>query len=87
MEREIALLSPLKHENVVNVIEVCRTANPLKAGPRFSFALVLDFCAHDLAGLINEISFNLAETKCIMKQVLSALFFIHYQKVGPFSSS
>jgi len=54
--REIKILQLLKHENVVNLLEICRT----KATPynRFksTFYLVFEFCEHDLAGLLIQLA-------------------------------
>ncbi|GFT01849.1 cyclin-dependent kinase 9 [Trichonephila clavipes] len=78
--REIRILQKLKHENVINLIEVCRTkASRLKS----TFFLVFDFCEHDLAGLLSNVNvkFSLGEIKMVMKQLLNALFFIHYCNV------
>lgn len=53
--REIKILQLLKHENVVNLIEICRTSS---SGPNYkaTFYLVFDFCEHDLAGLLSNIN-------------------------------
>lgn len=81
--REIRILQLLKHENVVNLIEICRT----KATPfnRFksTFFLVFDFCEHDLAGLLSNINvkFSLGEIKKVMQQLLNGLYFIHSNKI------
>ncbi|GAB6021972.1 P-TEFb-associated cyclin-dependent protein kinase Cdk9 [Chamberlinius hualienensis] len=81
--REIRILQLLKHENVVNLIEICRT----KATPfnRFksTFYLVFDFCEHDLAGLLSNINvkFSLGEIKRVMQQLLNGLYFIHSNKI------
>ena len=42
--REIRILQLLRHENIVNLIEICRSKS--------TFYLVFDFCEHDLAGLL-----------------------------------
>jgi len=81
--REIRILQLLRHENVVNLIEICRS----KAGPqnryRSLFFLVFDFCEHDLAGLLSNINvkFNLGEIKKVMHQLLNGLYFIHSNKI------
>lgn len=58
--REIKILQLLKHENVVNLIEICRTSST-DSNYKATFYLVFDFCEHDLAGLLSNISvtFNL----------------------------
>uniref|UniRef100_T1DG48 Putative cyclin-dependent protein kinase n=1 Tax=Cupiennius salei TaxID=6928 RepID=T1DG48_CUPSA len=82
--REIKILQLLKHENVVNLIEICRTN---KATPynrcKATFYLVFDFCEHDLAGLLSNVNvkFSLGEIKMVMKQLLNGLYFIHSNKI------
>lgn len=80
--REIKILQLLKHENVVNLIEICRTkANSMKY--KATFYLVFDFCEHDLAGLLSNVNvkFSMGEIKKVMQQLLNGLFFIHSQKI------
>ncbi|KAH0546887.1 P-TEFb-associated cyclin-dependent protein kinase Cdk9 [Cotesia glomerata] len=77
--RKIKILKLLKHENVVNLIEICRT--PATQNNRYysSFYLVFEFCEHDLAGLLSNanVKFNLGEIKKVMHQLFSGLYFIH----------
>lgn len=82
--REIRVLQHLKHENIVNLIEICRS----KGGTPYhrdkgSIYLVLEFCEHDMAGLLSceEIKFSLAEIKRIMQQLFEALFYIHSNNI------
>ncbi|KAH3820389.1 cyclin-dependent kinase 9-like [Dreissena polymorpha] len=81
--REIKILQQLKHENVVNLIEICRT----KATPynRFksTFYLIFEFCEHDLAGLLSNanVMFSLGEIKRVMQQLLNGLYYIHHNKI------
>ncbi|XP_055956608.1 cyclin-dependent kinase 9-like isoform X2 [Patella vulgata] len=81
--REIKILQLLKHENVVNLIEICRT----KASPynryKSTFYLIFEFCEHDLAGLLSNINvkFKLSEIKKVMSQLLNGLYFIHSNKI------
>eukprot|EP00118_Oscarella_pearsei_P008341 m.42473 g.42473 ORF g.42473 m.42473 type:complete len:376 (+) comp33359_c0_seq3:91-1218(+) len=81
--REIRILQLLKHENVTNLIEICRSkATPYNRG-KGSVYLVFDFCEHDLAGLLcnSEVKFSLSEIKKLVQQLLTALFFIHRNKI------
>lgn len=86
--REIRILQLVKHEHVLKLIEVCRgptttgTTTPGLDGLG-SIYLVLEFCEHDLAGLLSTsgVHFNLSEKKMVMKQLLEALFYIHQNKV------
>ncbi len=69
--REISLLQLLRHENIVNLIEVCTDEQCLY--------IVLEYAAHDLAGLISskgvELTYN--HIKTFMKQLLQGIDFIH----------
>nr|CAI5826983.1 unnamed protein product [Callosobruchus analis] len=73
--REIRILQLLKHENVVNLIEICRY--------RSTFYLVFDFCEHDLAGLLSNVNvkFSLGEIKKVVQQLLNGLYYIHSNKI------
>ncbi|XP_023930530.1 cyclin-dependent kinase 9-like [Lingula anatina] len=81
--REIKILQLLNHENVMHLIEICRS----KATPynRFksTFYLVSEFCEHDLAGLLSNsnVKFTLGEIKKVMQQLLNGLYYIHSNKV------
>lgn len=82
--REIRILQLLKHENVVNLIEICRTKATSHNGYRSTFYLVFDFCEHDLAGLLSNmnVKFSLGEIKKVMQQLLNGLYYIHSNKVS-----
>ncbi|XP_071529879.1 cyclin-dependent kinase 9-like isoform X2 [Panulirus ornatus] len=81
--REIRILKLLRHDNVVNLLEIART----KATPHMSslstFFLVFEFCEHDLAGLLSNVNvkFNLGEIKKVMQQLLNGLYYIHSNKI------
>ena len=80
--REIKILQLLKHENVVSLLEICRTKENANEN-RATFYLVFEFCDHDLAGLLNNLNvkFSLPEIKEIMAQLLKGLYFIHNNKI------
>lgn len=82
--REIRILQLLKHENVVNLIEICRTKATANNRYRSTFYLVFDFCEHDLAGLLSNmnVKFSLGEIKKVMQQLLNGLYYIHSNKVS-----
>jgi len=77
--REIRILQLLNHENIINLIEMCRQYSKHKT----TFYLVFDFCEHDLAGLLSNINvkFSLGEIKKVMQQMCEGLFFIHNNKI------
>ncbi|XP_043547476.1 cyclin-dependent kinase 9-like [Chiloscyllium plagiosum] len=82
--REIKILQLLKHENVVNLIEICRTKATQYNRYKGSIYLVFDFCEHDLAGLLSNanVKFTLAEIKKVMQMLLNGLYYIHRNKVS-----
>ncbi|XP_057322041.1 cyclin-dependent kinase 9-like [Microplitis mediator] len=80
--RETKILRLLKHKNIINLIEICRSAATDSNYPSI-FYLVFDFCEHDLNGLLSNkaVKFSLAEIKMIIKQLLSGLYYIHVNKI------
>lgn len=80
--REIKLLRSYKDDNVVNLIEVCRSS--LETNGKAISYLVFDFCHHDLAGLIQEAHDKIKSLpfiKCIIKQLLEGLHKLHTNKI------
>ena len=80
--REIKLLRSYKDENVVNLVEVCRSGTEIN-GKAISY-LVFDFCHHDLAGLISEAHDkikSLPNIRCIVQQLLEGLNKLHLSKI------
>ena len=59
--REIRILQLLNHENIVNLIEICRSKASQFNRHKSTFYLVFDFCEHDLAGLLSN--FNVKFSK------------------------
>lgn len=81
--REIRILQLLNHENIVNLIEICRTKETNHNQQRPIFYLVFEFCEHDLAGLLcnTHIKFSLGEIKKIIQMLLNALYFLHFNRI------
>lgn len=79
---QIKLLRSYKDENVVNLIEVCRSTTEVN-GKAISY-LVFDFCHHDLAGLIQEAHDKIKSLpiiKCIVRQLLNGLHKLHTNRI------
>ena len=81
--REVKILQLLRNENIVNLIEICRTKATQTNRYKSTFYLVFDFCDHDLAGLLSnyKVTFSLGEIKSVMQQLLNGLFYIHSNKI------
>ena len=81
--REIRILQLLKNENVVSLLEICRSHANAANKHRSTFYLVFEFCEHDLAGLLSNINvkFNLGEIKKVMQQLLNGLYYIHLNNI------
>ena len=94
--REIKLLKYLQHPNIVKLEEIvtskgCEADDPTTAkdekspgtpSPLGSLFLVFEYVEHDLAGLIDgKYKFSNAAIKSIMKQLFSALTYIHGKNV------
>lgn len=81
--REIRILQLLDHENVVKLIEICRTKANSYNRYKSTFFLVFEFCDHDLAGLLSNrnVKFSLCDQKILMKQLCNGLWYIHESKI------
>lgn len=82
--REIRILKLLKHENIVNLIEICSTKATANNRYRSTIYLVFDFCEYNLADLLSniKIKFSLGEIKKMIHQLLNGLYYIHGNNVS-----
>ncbi|KAG5669656.1 hypothetical protein PVAND_017540 [Polypedilum vanderplanki] len=73
--REIKILKQTDNKNIIKLVDVFQHFNNIH--------LVLEFCHHDLAGILSNqrISFKPSEIKSLMKQLMNALFYIHFHNV------
>mmetsp|Transcript_43040 Transcript_43040/g.49904 ORF Transcript_43040/g.49904 Transcript_43040/m.49904 type:complete len:330 (-) Transcript_43040:22-1011(-) len=75
--REISILQSLNHPNIVRLLEVV-TAKPLDAKKKSgSTYLVFEYMEHELLGFIESVKLTPAHVKCIMKQMLEGLDYLH----------
>ncbi|KAF2203627.1 Pkinase-domain-containing protein [Delitschia confertaspora ATCC 74209] len=72
--REISILRSLRHENIINVLDVAASEERLE-----DVYMVMEYCEQDLASLMDDqdVRFKLSEVKCLAKQLLSGLEYIH----------
>ncbi|KAG1674414.1 hypothetical protein FOA52_012941 [Chlamydomonas sp. UWO 241] len=77
--REIKILSTLSHPNVVNLREIVRSEIHKNNNYKGSIYMVFDYCEYDLTGLMETVKFKFTESqvKCIMKQLLKGLAYVH----------
>lgn len=81
--REIKILQCLKHENIVQLLNVAISKGSTDRNRIPTLYLVLEFCEHDLAGLLSNhrIYLGLGHKKSIMKQMLCALYYMHRGRI------
>ncbi|CAF1059960.1 unnamed protein product [Didymodactylos carnosus] len=74
--REIQILQELRHDNIVRLMDICRS--PMQ-DMKSEFYLIFEFCDHDLAGILRngQIKFTLGHIKSILQQLLNGLYYIH----------
>ncbi|KAK0640386.1 Cyclin-dependent kinase 10 [Lasiodiplodia hormozganensis] len=80
--REISILRSLRHQNVINVLEVAVDDAVLE-----DVYMVMEYCEKavlkDLASLIDvhKVQFSLAEVKCLARQLLEGLEYLHRKDI------
>ena len=72
-----------RHENIVNLLEICKAKPSSKTSCKSVFYLVFEYCKYDLSRLLLDpsIQFNLGEIKYVLRQLLDGLHFIHINKI------
>ena len=84
--REIQLLSKLKHENIVKLIEIVTSKGIVKKNKVANddnkqlgnVYLVFEYMKHDLLGLLKKrTQLELPQIKCVMKQILEGVKYLH----------
>ena len=72
-----------RHQNIVNLLEICWAKSTAKDSCKSTFYLVFEFCEYDLSKLLSNtnIRFNLGEIKYILQQLLDGLYFIHINNI------
>eukprot|EP01091_Cochliopodium_minus_P008875 TRINITY_DN2088_c0_g1_i2.p1 TRINITY_DN2088_c0_g1~~TRINITY_DN2088_c0_g1_i2.p1 ORF type:complete len:795 (-),score=255.96 TRINITY_DN2088_c0_g1_i2:79-2463(-) len=73
--REIIILKALNHKNIVRLLEV-------SIGKENTIEMVFEYMQNDLAGLLKHANYLTdSQIKCIMKQILDGLHFIHKNEI------
>uniref|UniRef100_A0A1I7Y5Z3 Protein kinase domain-containing protein n=1 Tax=Steinernema glaseri TaxID=37863 RepID=A0A1I7Y5Z3_9BILA len=71
----------LKHENILEFIEVCREKKA-EEEHRYAFYLIFTFCDHDLAGLLhNKVDISLEYKKTMLKHLFTGLSVLHGKNI------
>ena len=79
--REIKYLSTLRHENIVTIRQVIDSKPNIKNKFRGSYFLLFDYLSFDLTAITDkQIKFSIPQIKCIMKQLLNGLVYLHDNK-------
>ncbi|GBG28154.1 Cyclin-dependent kinase C-1 [Hondaea fermentalgiana] len=77
--REIKIMQQLKHENVLELIEIVPSSAKLREDDLGEVYMVLEYLDNDLTGIMENPAFKLTENyiKCYMKQLLEGIYYIH----------
>ena len=81
--REINILQQVKHDNIVNLLEICNEKPKFTSKFTSNFYLVFEFCDYDLAKVLSNpnIKFSLGEIKNVIRQLLNGLYYLHINSI------
>lgn len=79
---EISLLKQIDHSNIIKLKEIIVSRPNRRNLHKGSTFLVFEYMDHDFAGLFKKrIKFSLPEIKCILKQLIEGVAYLHKLKI------
>lgn len=80
--REIMILKRLRHNNIINLLEIVTSKPNEKNKQKGNVYLVFEYMEHDLAGITElKIDFTIPQIKCILHQILLGLNYLHSNNI------
>jgi cyclin-dependent kinase 12/13 len=80
--REISLLQQCDHPNIIRLLDiVVSKVSDSDKKKRGSTYLVFEYMEHELLGLIETCNLTSAQIKCILKQLLEGLHYLHQKMI------
>lgn len=79
--REIRILKSLKHENVIELLDMAVKRGSRAQKKRAVFYMITPYMDHDLSGLLqnSDVRFTLPHIKCYLSQLLEGVNYLHQQ--------